>query len=117
MSLTKPTTNGAVLTAHEATIQTASVDIHTLRVGKKQVTMGMFRQLPLRSITIHPGTDFEGEPWGHVNYWWDGDGRQTNEYSGSLSRATALHVVWQLGERLYRDIVVCRAEVWVSLAL
>jgi hypothetical protein len=98
-------TNGAVLTAHEATVQTAQVEIRVMKVGKKQVTMGLFRQLPLRPITTCPGTLFEGEPWGHVNYWWDGDGRHLSEYTDKPITATALHVVWQLGDVLYRDVV------------
>ena len=103
--MTTLTVNGAVLTAHEAIIQTASIDIQTLRVGKKQVTMGLFRQLPLMSITTYPGTLFQGNPWGYVNYWWDGDGRQSSEYTDKPITATALHIVWQRGERLYRDVV------------
>lgn len=34
------------ITIHEATVQSMQVSIHTLRVGRKQVTMGLFRQLP-----------------------------------------------------------------------
>jgi hypothetical protein len=100
-----PTTtgNGVALAAHEAIIQTASVNIQTLRVGKKQVTMGLFRQLP-RDILLDPQTlQLRGVPWGHVNYWWDGDG------SGSVYHTQAssakLHVVWQLGDTLKRAIV------------
>jgi hypothetical protein len=97
-----PTTNGVALAAHEAIIQTASVNIQTLRVGKKQVTMGLFRQLP-RDTLLDPETlQLRGVPWGHVHYWWDGDGSVT--YS-SLTRSAKLHVVWQLGEVLKRAVV------------
>jgi hypothetical protein len=72
-----PTGNGAVLTAHEAIIQTASVEIQTLRVGKKQVTMGMFRQLPYKHLIdwsalvavcrgFPVGIAYDGTPWGGI---------------------------------------------------
>jgi hypothetical protein len=93
-------TNGAALTAHEATIQTASVEIQTLRVGKKQVTMGMFRQLPRAVLLDYDTLQLHGVPWGHVNYWWDGDGSQS-----WLGQSGKLHVVWQLGDTLQRGIV------------
>ena len=71
--MTTLTNNGAVLTAHEATIQTASVEIQTLRVGKKQVAMGLFRQLP-HDLLLDPETlQLRGVPWGHANNRWDGD--------------------------------------------
>jgi len=92
--MTTPTRNGAVLTAHEATIHTTQVEIQVLKVGRKQVTMGLFRQLPLRTITLPHDTTFFGEPWGHVHYWWEGDGRQPVVYAGGgLVDMTALHIV------------------------
>jgi hypothetical protein len=77
------TGNGVALAAHEAIIQTASVNIQTLRVGKKQVTIGLFRQLPYGELIewnmlgavcggFPVATVYAGTPWGHVNYWWDG---------------------------------------------
>lgn len=90
--------NGAVLTAHEATIQTAQVEIRVMKVGKKQVTMGMFRQLPHDTLLDPETLQLRGVPWGHVNYWWDGDGKGYIE-------GPRLHVVWQLGEVLKRAYV------------
>jgi hypothetical protein len=125
--------NGAVLTAHEAMIQTATVEIHTLRVGKKQVTMGMFRQLPYEELidweelwAVSDGYDvdtafFIGTPWGHVNYWWQGDFPRrctyTNEWGQWQGRGEKLHLVWQWQGQLYRCVLcewlpdwVCRLE-------
>jgi hypothetical protein len=96
--------NGAVLTVHEAAVHTTEVSIQVLKVGKKQVTMGLFRQLPQRSLTAYPRPEFVGEPWGYVNYWWDGDGRQDFTYSNPAP-LTALHIVWTTEGRLYRDVV------------
>ena len=61
-----------ILTTHEATVQTVQVEIQVLKVGKKQVTMGLFRQLP-REVLLDPDTlQLRGVPWGHVQYWWEG---------------------------------------------
>ena len=63
---THTTSNGKVLTAHEATISTAQVEIQTLRVGKKQVTMGMFRQIPYEPLIDLDTMTLRGVPWGHA---------------------------------------------------
>jgi hypothetical protein len=90
---------GRLLTTHEATVQTVQVEIKVLKVGKKQVTMGMFRQLP-HDLLLDPETvQLRGVPWGHVRYRWDGDG------SHWCGRGPKLHVVWQLGDELRRGWV------------
>ena len=61
------TMNGTVLTAHEATIQAAQVEMRVLKVGKKQVTMGLFRQLPLRNIQRDDTGQLLAWPWGRVS--------------------------------------------------
>jgi hypothetical protein len=110
--------NGAVLTAQAATIQTAQVAIHVLRVGKKQMTMGMFRQLPYEPIVPWWSFSWIGEtaeaqllgaPWGHVNYWWAGNERENTDYLNDGKElhpdpGERLHLVWQREGRLYRDI-------------
>lgn len=87
-----------VLTAHEATIQTVQVEIQTMRVGKKQVTQSLFRQLPHARLLDAKTVQLRGVPWGHVNYWWDGDG-------SGFGDGRKLHVVWQLGSELRRGVV------------
>src|SRR2546423_14415806 len=95
-----PQPNGAVLTTQNATIQTAQVEIHVLKVGTKQVTMGMFRQFPLVSITDVPDLSAYGIPWGLVNYWWEGGGR------AGRAKEACLHLIWQSEEdALYRSVV------------
>jgi hypothetical protein len=97
----------SILTSHEATIVTAQVQIHTLRVGKKQVTMGLFRQLPRLAVLDKDSKQLvQGAIlWGHVNYWWDGDGSA----SSLAQQGKRRHVVWQSGDLLYRDIVYQQA--------
>jgi hypothetical protein len=127
--MTTATRNGAVLTAQEATIKTAQVEIQVLKVGNKQVTMGMFRQLPYRDLInwlnlpiedlsqANDPTIVRGEPWGHVNYWWTGDDEKddtyTDEYGRWLPHGEKRHIVWQDEEQLCRAIVCERLPKWV----
>ena len=97
-----------ILTAKEATIQTVQVEIQALKVGKKQVTMGLFRQLPLKEL-IDPRTlKLAGVPWGYVHYWWDGDGTEAR------LRCKRLHVVWQEGNALQRSPCYEDPPAWVA---
>jgi hypothetical protein len=86
------------LRIHEATVQTMQVEIQVLKVGKKQVTMGMFRQLPAAPLLSGEELSLRGVPWGHVNYWWDGDGSRNNDDA-------RLHIIWQQDTGLYRSVI------------
>lgn len=80
------------LTADRALITTAAIEIKTLTIEGKQVTMAVFRQLPYRQIVDEERMELCGIPWGHVNYFW-----------GNLNSA-CLHTVWQSGQTLYRSL-------------
>jgi hypothetical protein len=84
----------APLTVHNAQVTTATVQIRTLTVSGKQVTLAVFRQL-IEKPVIDAGTgELAGLPWGTVNYhpdkWCTEAGHEH------------LHVVWQDGEELRR---------------
>jgi hypothetical protein len=97
--MTTATRNGAILTAQEVTVQTAQVEISVMRVGKKQVTQAMFRQIPYKALIDLETLTLRGRPWGYVRYWWEG-------CSPGLGRAEdGLHVLWQDGETLRRALV------------
>lgn len=83
------------LTVHNAEIRTATVEIKTLTVSGKQVTLAVFRQLPRRPLIAKDKT-LNGEPWGIVNYHPD---------KACARRDRHLHVVWQDGPELCRDEV------------
>lgn len=80
------------LTVHNAQVTTATVEIKTLTVGGRQVTLAVFRQLRERTLVSSEG-DLFGQPWGTVNYHPDRCG---------AGERTHLHVVWQHGEELLR---------------
>lgn len=83
------------LTTETATITTAAIQIQTLTIGRKQVTLAVFRQL-VEEPLLHPlDATITGNPWGRVNYHPDkcGDGPEH------------LHIVWQKGDELRRATI------------
>ena len=52
-------------------VQTMTVSVNTMRVGKKQVTLSMFKQLPEADIfTDKFQNSITCQPWGVVRYYW-----------------------------------------------
>lgn len=87
----------APLTVHNAQITTAAVEVKTLTITGKQVTLAVFRQLHEQPLLPEDGDGtFVGIPWGTVNYHPD-------KCSGDRSH---LHVVWQEGDQLRRSKVM-----------
>ncbi|WUR84507.1 hypothetical protein OG967_39910 [Streptomyces phaeochromogenes] len=82
------------LTTLNATVTTASVELNTLTISGRQVTLAVFRQLREEPLIAQDGT-LNGVPWGTVNYHPDKctDGKEH------------LHVVWQRGAELRRASV------------
>jgi hypothetical protein len=82
-----------VLTARNAVINTAAVQIKTLTVAGKQVTLAVFRQLIEEDIFDFAAGALRGVGWGHVRYLIDQPAEQ------------AIHLVWQRGADLRRCIL------------
>lgn len=78
------------LTVHNATITTAAVEVKTLTISGKQVTLAVFRQLREEQLIAEDGT-LNGVPWGYVNYHPD-----------KCDDPGHWHVVWQQGDDLLR---------------
>lgn len=81
------------LTVHNAEIRTATVEVKTLTISGKQVTLAVFRQLPLEQLLASDG-HLAGEPWGWVNHHPD---------KGCASAGLHRHFVWQRGNDLRRS--------------
>ncbi|WP_322769513.1 hypothetical protein [Frankia sp. Cr1] len=93
------------LTAHAAEISTATVEIKTLTVSGKQVTLAVFRQLYDEPLYDLVSWEPLGVPWCRVNYHPDkcADARVRDHE----------HVVWQKGDELRRArIDRPRAGLW-----
>lgn len=85
-----------VLTTETAEITTAAVEIKTLTIRGKQVTLAVFRQLEEKPLLLDNGT-LTGVPWGRVNYHPD--------KCGGYDETGHMHVVWQEGDELRRSRV------------
>jgi hypothetical protein len=84
----------ATVLVRDATLKTLAVSVQTLRLGPKQVTLAVFRQLLQEEVIDDDGL-FRGLVWGTVNYHPD----------GCASGPAHLHVVWQKGDELRRAYV------------
>jgi hypothetical protein len=90
------------LTVRNAEITTASVEIKTLTVSGKQVTLAVFRQLREVPLVLDDGT-LAGQPWGIVNYHPD-------KCAGAQEH---WHIVWQQGAELRRSAVPAKIDFQV----
>ena len=100
---------GKKLTTSEAVIHTAGIEVQTLTIKGRQLTLAVFRQLPEEPILeprrfiaswqydLSTIERFKGDVWGHVNYFWG----PADKYTGEK-----LHVVWQSGDELRRSVLV-----------
>lgn len=86
----------APLTVQNAEVKTTAVEIKTLTVSGKQITLSVFRQIPAADLVNKDGT-LNGVPWGRVNYFW-------GDHSG-CSQPSHQHVLWQNGTELFRHIL------------
>ena len=90
------TGTGRRITTEEVTLKTASVEIRTLTINGKQMTLAVFRQLINDGSVIDDEVlELRGDPWGIVNYC------TTKECATSFGHH--LHVIWQDGGELRRS--------------
>lgn len=80
--------------AREATVTTLSVSVKAMKIGTKQVTQSVFRQLEEAPL-LDARLAWLGVPWGWVNYHW----------GLCHDHGRHLHVVWQDGDRLRRWVM------------
>lgn len=90
------------LTVHNAEIKTATVEIRTLTISGKQVTLAVFRQLLQESWIDLQTAERRGPAWGVVNYHPDRQCGRVDDLRGNVEIVDHLHVVWQLGVELRR---------------
>lgn len=95
------------LSVHNAEIKTASVEIRTLTISGKQVTLAVYRQLRNEPLIVMPERDviLRGVPWGTVNY-----------HPGKCGNERHLHVIWQRSRELLRARVMAPETVWSDRA-
>lgn len=82
------------LTTEEVLIQQVSIDVKVIRIGKKQMTLSVFRQLEENSIINTDTKELEGVAWGKVNY-----------HNNCIAGFTHIHIIWQRENQLWQDTV------------
>ncbi len=85
-----------MIKSNDVTIRTTTIEVQAIRIGERQMTLAVYRQIPKRSA-FDDGILF-GDVWGRVNYYW-GDCSEDH-----------LHIVWSWPyeedePRLFRDCV------------
>lgn len=81
-------------------IETLQVSVQVVRIGPKQMTQAVFRQLKNEALVVPDTLELRGVPWGTVNYT-PGDCPPISPH---------LHVIWQTGEDLRRDCFPLRYD-------
>jgi hypothetical protein len=97
-------TNGRRIMTHEATVKTAVVEIKSLQISGKQVTLAVFRQLQSGVLIDWKTQTLRGVPWGRVNYHALCLDTHYHEEQDVRWR-DHLHVVWQEGDELRQDVI------------
>jgi chromosome segregation ATPase len=92
-----------IINIENAQIKTASVEIKTLTISGKQVTLSVFRQIEEESLIDDDTMKLNGIPWGLINYFWK------TEYANHK-----IHVLWQNGKELRRDILLKRTSIEIG---
>ncbi len=93
------------LTVQNVEVSTAAVEVKTIQVSRKQMTLSMFRQL-IDERLIGDGQAFRGNPWGCVNYHHECGYRTWHQdWCDDFRHGRHLHVVWQKGSDLRKATV------------
>ncbi len=86
-----------MLSTEQVRINTMQVEIKSMMVGKKQLTLSLMRQIIEEPLIDEKELLFRGVPWGHVNYFWGDDKHRTYP--------SYINVVWQKGDELRRSVI------------
>src|SRR5262249_15538448 len=96
-----------LLTTEQVTVCTATLPVKTMRLGKRQITQAVFRQLVREQIVDPETLELRGQPWGNVRYFW---APCPYDFEGTSGAGQGywdehLHVVWQRDGLLRRACV------------
>lgn len=87
------------VTVQQVSLDTVAIAVQAIRVGRKQMTQAVFKQLSAKHPYDFVASCSRGVLWGVVNYFWDGCD------SCAIGNKSHLHTVWQDGEQLFRGCV------------
>ena len=84
------------ISVEQALVKTATVEIRTLTIAGKQLTLAVFRQLQTEHLIDERSLQMNGPVWGRVNY---------HPTRSCIQNGEHIHLVWQSGAELRRDCV------------
>ena len=91
----------------EVSLSVVGVSIKAVQIGKKQMTLSVFRQLEHEAVWDPETFKSRGVVWGRVNYFWPDD--SDHSYFGFAgvfqSQYEPVHIVWQAGSALRRSFL------------
>lgn len=93
----------AVIDISQVKISTLSMEIKTISLNKKQMTLSFFRQIPREKLIDFDSAKLNGVPWGRINYFWQ-------DHS-----AGDIHVIWQNNNQIFRDIVSTEDRLHIGM--
>jgi len=98
-----------VIGVPQPNLQTATVSLKMVQVGKKQMTLSVFRQLT-SEWPFNEDLSFRGMPWGFVNYFWPTVFEREWRGGGYLidqvyKSGNYVHLLWQDGVQLKRTVL------------
>lgn len=85
----------SAINVENAKINTASIEIKTLTVSNRQLTMGTFRQIEEDHLIDFKLLKLNGIPWGRINYFWGDNGCEDVHF----------HIIWQKDNEIKRSII------------
>lgn len=93
-----------LVSVDEVSVSKLSVEIKTISVGRRQMSMALFRQLPREPLIDLEDKELRlnGMPWGRVNYHWDGC---YHPPYGDFQNHEHIHVLWQRDSMLLQSPV------------
>ncbi|QIY72060.1 hypothetical protein HEP84_25830 [Streptomyces sp. RLB1-33] len=94
-------------TPQNVTVTTATIEVKTLTLGKRQITQSVFRQLVEEPLIDESGA-FCGQPWGYINHCPDKKVAADDLSGRMIDCATSIdhrHVIWQKDDELRRSRV------------
>lgn len=101
--------------ANRAEVHTATIEVRTILIDRRQLTLSTFRQIPKHPILNRSTGEFAGELWGTVNYFATADDERPWSENTDPSRLQLVkrHVLFVTDGELRRAVVF--EPHWVTL--
>lgn len=101
------------ISTKQAVIKTAAIEIKSLQINAKQVTLAVFRQMDIKRILDYENLKINGFVWGRVNYCAE---KHINNHFAPQDNIH-IHIIWELEGKLFRDTIFKEAARNIHLPL